>query len=300
MNDVTILLATYNGEAFLEEQLESLFSQEGWSGKILARDDGSTDRTVEILQKFPDRIEILPSSGNLGVVGNFSKLMENCNSPYMMFCDQDDVWKKDKIKVTYKAMKRLEQEQGSDIPLLVHTDLEVVDEELRLIAPSYWKYVKLSSNPTFSKLLMQNSVTGCTVLMNQKLAEIAKPIPQEAFMHDWWIALVAKAFGKVDFLQQATVRYRQHMANEIGASSFSLMRKGTQLLKCGFKKQLQKSVALAKVLNDLLKSDLEAKKITEALIRSCDEGFLRSRWSMVTNGLVWQGFWRNLAFLSPQ
>jgi glycosyltransferase involved in cell wall biosynthesis len=226
---VDILLATYQGESYLEEQLQSLMQQSYSHFHIFIRDDGSTDQTLSIIESFrqayPDRISVIPSIQRLGVKGNFSELMGHSQAPYIMFCDQDDVWLPHKIEVTLQKMKKLEDQEGAEIPLIVHTDLQVVQADLALTAPSFWRYSNINPSLTsLNRLLVKNSVTGCAMLMNRTLLRLAHPIPQQSMMHDWWIALVAALFGKIDYLKESTILYRQHGKNDTGAKKFSLWK----------------------------------------------------------------------------
>lgn len=228
MNDqVDILLATYNGSKYIQEQIESILSQTYPSIHLWIRDDGSKDTTVEILtyfaKKYPSRITFLPTEQNLGIKGNFSRLMECSKASYMMFSDQDDHWLPNKVELSLKLIKQMEVQYGWDTPLLVHTDLTVVRSDLTEINSSFWKYTHL--NPSYvqlNRLLTQNVLTGCTMLFNRKLLELALPIPSESFMHDWWIALVASAFGQIKHLPLSTILYRQHTSNGLGAKPYGL------------------------------------------------------------------------------
>ena len=225
---VSILLATYQGAPFVKAQMESLLHQTYLDCHILVRDDGSNDGTkgviAEYARHFPDKITLLEEQKNLGIKGNFSRLMELCpKTPYIAFCDQDDWWQPDKIEICAREMRRLEMIWGAHTPLLVHTDLVVVDQNLSMIAPSFWNYSYLSPTKNqLPRLLSQNVVTGCAMLINQALLEKAWPIPPEAWMHDWWIALVACCFGKIQALSIATILYRQHANNDTGARPYSL------------------------------------------------------------------------------
>lgn len=221
---IEILLATFGGATFLCEQLDSLFAQTCQDFRILVRDDGSTDDTVTILQRYaglhPGRLELTPSDGqHLGASGSFARLLKESRAPYVMFCDQDDVWMSDKVEVTLAAMHDLERDHGARTPLLVSTDLKVVDDRLDAISESFWGYQRI--HPTrlkhLSRVLVQNFATGCTVMLNRALAELALPIPTEAIMHDWWLALVATRFGRAQTLDRPTVLYRQHGRNDVGA-----------------------------------------------------------------------------------
>ena len=137
---VDILLATYNGARFVERQIESVLEhvQPGW--RILVRDDGSADGTVAVVQRIaacrPDCITLIADGGQrLGAGGNFARLLKYADADYVMFCDQDDVWLPSRIQKPLARMKTLEDGLGPDTPILVHTDLAVVDEDLRPRAP---------------------------------------------------------------------------------------------------------------------------------------------------------------------
>lgn len=219
---VDILLATYNGEKYLHEQLDSIFCQTYKDWKIIIIDDCSIDNTCSIIteyqKKYPNKIELHRNNVNSGnPASNFFKLLEMSTSKYAMFCDQDDVWLSNKIDVTMNIMKKLES--GNErLPVLVHTDLTVVDFKLNVLSNSMFRYQKLNSNAkTLRELIVQNSVTGCTVMLNQKLASMCCDIPPNVIMHDWWVALIAAAFGKIGFVNEPTILYRQHESNQVGS-----------------------------------------------------------------------------------
>lgn len=227
---VVILVAVYNGEKHLEALLSSLIRQDYPHIQIHIRDNSSTDRTREILtlwrQQHPQKICLHFSPTNVGIIGNFAALTEISDAPYLMYCDADDVWFPTKVSKTLEKMQQLENEHGVGVPLLVHTDLQVVDEELNMIAPSFWKYSKLNTHEKcqqLPRLLVQNHVTGCTTMINRALKVLAAPIPLDCVMHDWWLALVAACFGKVAHIPEATMAYRQHSSNDTGAKAYGLL-----------------------------------------------------------------------------
>ncbi|MEA3456076.1 MAG: glycosyltransferase family 2 protein [Campylobacterota bacterium] len=230
MNTIAILLTTYNGEKYITELLVSLENQSDNSFDLFIRDDGSTDRTIERILSFQSdsnlSIILLPKGENIGASQNFAYLLQHAlkyeQYLYLMFCDQDDVWLPDKIEQTQNAMSEKEKNYPAT-PLLIHTDLQVVDENLGLIDNSYWSYQSLDPDyDSLNRLLIQNVITGCTIMINRALAEIALPIPKEAIMHDWWLGLVAASLGRIESLPQSTIKYRQHGANDIGASAFNI------------------------------------------------------------------------------
>ena len=236
---VAVLLSTYNGEAFLDVQLQSILEQTYTNWVIVARDDGSTDGTVALLerwrQQYPERLHLAAEcSDNLGAAGSFAWLTDyalahkaelGLQRAYLMFCDQDDRWFAQKLAVEVEAMLQAESAIGEGLPVLVHSDLRVVTEEEALIAESFVRYQGLEiERNRFPNMVISNLVTGCTALINEPLARRAMPIPDAAIMHDWWLALVAAAFGRVVFIDQALVHYRQHGRNTIGAKEFARAR----------------------------------------------------------------------------
>ncbi|CCH56973.1 glycosyl transferase family 2 [Fibrisoma limi BUZ 3] len=211
---VSIALATYNGAAYLKEQLDSLLAQSYPIKEIIVCDDRSTDDTVKILYTYNDRLplKIYVNSQSLGVTENFKKAVSLCTGDYIALCDQDDVWRSDKIEKSVVELRKIDVD--SELPALIYTDLEVVDQNLATIAPSFWKLTDRNpSKVNFVKLLLSNVVTGCTVLMNRRMAEEMQKMPEGAEMHDFWLALIAYGIGKSSFIKQATVKYRQHGRN---------------------------------------------------------------------------------------
>ena len=146
-------------------------------------------------------------------------MLESADDDYVMFCDQDDVWCPDKIEKTLASMKKAESENG-DIPILVHGDLSVVDSSLNVISSSFFEYQRLYQNKvSLPALLVQNYVTGCTVMINRALKQKCSPIPKECIMHDWWLGLVAAVYGKIVCINEPLLLYRQHSGNQVGAKA---------------------------------------------------------------------------------
>ena len=219
---ISILMATYNGERFIKEQIESLLKQTVLDFKLYINDDKSTDSTYLILQNYannhPDKIFVSQNEKNSGSAkDNFFQMMINHKDDYIMLCDQDDVWLPDKIEKSLYKIKELEEQHGASKPLLVYTDLEVVDENLNTISKSYFNTEDINNKKkTLNKIVARNITTGCTVMYNRALAELIKENPEFMIMHDWWLTLIACAFGDADTIYEPTVLYRQHSDNEIG------------------------------------------------------------------------------------
>ncbi len=231
---IAILLPTWNGERFLRAQIDSLLAQDYPEFIIVCRDDGSRDTSPVIIAEYaarlPQRFHVVPADGrNLGASGSFGFLLGyvlahkaelGLESAWVMPSDQDDVWHPQKLRLSMTRMQALEAAHPG-LPLLVHGDLEVVDEALASIAPSFVRYQGLEPlRNSLARLLVSNTVTGCTALCNEALLRRALPIPAAAVMHDWWLALVAGAFGRLSFIDEPLLLYRQHGANTIGAREY--------------------------------------------------------------------------------
>lgn len=219
MEKVDILLATYNGEQYLREQLNSILSQSYSNFRLLISDDLSTDGTREILAEYVEkdkRIIIFNQEKNLGVVKNFEFLLKKVENKYYMFSDQDDIWKENKIE---KSIQTLE-ETNSD---LVYTDLEVVDENLNVTYESYWKlkgiYNKIKKYNNFESLYLNNFVTGCTILSKKEFIKEVLPLPNTSkfVLHDYWIPLILSQKHKITYIEEPLIKYRQHKNNKVGS-----------------------------------------------------------------------------------
>ena len=219
-----ILLSAYNGEVFLPELLRSLESQSCPDFRVIARSDGSTDGTLELLSRQSERdSRFLTVAGERSgsPSGGFFAALALSDGDYAMFCDQDDVWHPDKLEKTLRVMKTAEEHLGKDTPLLVHTDLRVVDAELRTLSSSMMRSQQLCPERSgLPRLLCQSLVTGCTVMINAPLRELVlSALPEDCLMYDWWLSLAAAAFGRILYLNEATIDYRQHGGNAVGAKN---------------------------------------------------------------------------------
>ncbi|PIP79227.1 MAG: hypothetical protein COW84_09965 [Gammaproteobacteria bacterium CG22_combo_CG10-13_8_21_14_all_40_8] len=228
--EICIMLATFNGESFLAEQIDSIREQTYTKWILLVRDDGSHDNTNAIISTYSQldsRIRIVSDDtiNRNKACGNFSILMthaKNYHADIFMCCDQDDIWLPQKIERQLQEFEKYLPSLSSPRPLLVHSDLEVVNDDLSQIAPSFIQYMALkpkTQKPLIS-LFTQNMVTGCTMAFNRALLDICLPIPKVAIMHDWWLAMTCALHGEIIFIDETLVRYRQHSTNTIGAQSY--------------------------------------------------------------------------------
>lgn len=228
---IDILLSTYNGAAYLREQLDSLLAQTYGDWRLWVRDDGSTDETLAIVeayrQRHSEKIHLYHDElGNIGSKRSFEELLQSCvSSDYIMFCDQDDVWLPEKLSIFHSEMRRMEERWGSAVPLLVHGDMRVVDGELQEIHPSFWQYANLrpdllDENVHF--LGICNDVTGCSCMFNQAARRVSFPFNPQSYMHDAWMGVSVLAHGgKIHPIYEPTMLYRQHGHNTLGAVAYS-------------------------------------------------------------------------------
>jgi glycosyltransferase involved in cell wall biosynthesis len=218
-------MATYNGGRFIEAQIESIRTQNYPHWDLYIRDDGSQDNTVVKIRQIEgvdSRVKLLQDElGRLGVSGNFSVLMSfalEVGAEYTFFSDQDDVWQADKLETMIGAMLKLEHNFAATVPLLVHSDLVVVNEQMLPIAESFIRLSGLSHEiVSLGNLLCKNQITGCACVINRALLEFATPIPPTVPVHDWWLALLAASAGKILYISRGLVKYRQHNYNVVGA-----------------------------------------------------------------------------------
>ncbi len=305
---VEVLLATYNGAAYLMELLDSLFAQSMQDFRILARDDGSTDETLAILSWYAanhaEKLIILPDRNPSGSPSaNFSHLLKASSAPYVMLCDQDDVWLPEKIALSLAAIKNLEEENDPGTPLLVHSDLAVVDEKLDPIAPSFFEFSGLNpGRDQFHQLLVQNMITGCASILNRALVRMVTPIPVEARMHDWWIALAASGMGEVGVIPQATILYRQHGKNALGANRFNMgyiIRKAKGLWDEAGKSILHENFRQAKAFRERYAANLSVENLAvlDQFNGMQSENFIKRRVTCLRQGFTKGKFSQNIGLM---
>lgn len=225
---VNVLMATHNGERFVAEQIDSVLEQTYPHFRLLVSDDCSSDSTLYIVRRFAcldSRVCLASCHRRFGSVSaNFLWLLHHSRSDYALLCDQDDVWLPNKIDQTLRRMRELEELHGKDTPLLVFTDMQVVDAGLVPIASSFERYARIDATRTsFVQVLAQSVGSGNTMMANRALVELLAQTPedQNMIMYDWWLSIVAAAFGALAHVPQKTLLYRQHDANVNGASRFS-------------------------------------------------------------------------------
>lgn len=226
---VEILLAAHDGERWLGDQVQSVVDQSWPHWRLLICDDASRDGTAALareLARGDERIRVAErATPSGGAARSFLDLVAGSTGRYVMLADQDDVWLPDKVEVTLARMRELEATLPPGAPALVHTDLSVVDADLQVRERSLVHSQVLDAETSrLASIVTQNPVTGCTVMVNRALADLVAPPFAGVAMHDWWLALLASAFGGIGFVDRPTVLYRQHGANTVGARSARTLR----------------------------------------------------------------------------
>ncbi len=224
-DEVTVLLATYNGARFISEQLESIAAQSHENWRLVVSDDGSADETLDIVRSFArrhsSRVTLLEPAVSRSAKSNFLRLLaQEAPSPYFALCDQDDVWHPAKLAQMLAACQAAEAESPRQ-PVLTYSDLRVVADDRTTIDDSFLRRMRVDPHQRmFPGLLVENSIPGCAMLFNAALARLHReslPRPENVIMHDWWLALLASATGAIRFVPDPLIEYRQHETNTLGA-----------------------------------------------------------------------------------
>ena len=348
---IEVLLASYNGEKYISQQLDSILDQTVPGIRILVSDDGSTDGTAEILRQYareyPGQVVLLDgaaaaapeagkgqvsaaaggpeAAGSSAAVGssaaaessaaagssavpggdipaparNFFRLMAHADADFILLSDQDDVWIPEKAERLLERIRGLEGENGG-VPALVFSDMEVVDESLNRISPSFFSYAHCDPDRlTLSEILAENPVTGGALMMNRPLLELARRVPEACCMHDWWIALAAVCFGRIACVRQALYFYRQHGDNMIGGDSYgSYMKKRLEALR-EQRQALARTIGQGQAFYQLFGERLEGRQRETAREFAVldKKNWLARRLSLFQYGFWKSGITRNIGLL---
>ena len=221
---IAVLIATYNGEKYIEELMDSFKMQTEKNFCCYIHDDGSSDATMEKLINYKKKndlnITILDYPPTGSAKANFISLLNHIHEPYAMFCDQDDIWECRKIEILLNQIEAMEEEHGKDCPIMVFSDLKVVDESLNVIDESFMHFTGKDPYQTnVNNLLATNVIPGCSSIMNRSLYELARKCSNvdNIMMHDHYVALIASCDGIINYCYTPLILYRQHDNNQLGA-----------------------------------------------------------------------------------
>jgi glycosyltransferase involved in cell wall biosynthesis len=300
--DLDIVLATWQGARFLPTQLASLADQTMPANRLLVSDDGSTDHTVECLNHWAATVAIpvdrlAASTPRVGAAGNFGRLLAATQAAWVAPCDQDDRWYPHKL-----ARLRAAMTTDTQIPTLLVHDLALVNAKGDPIAPSFWRHQRFDPHhgSRFGTLLVMNSFPGCAMLANRALLDLALPIPPQAVMHDWWLALVAAACGRIIVVPEVLMEYRQHGGNAVGAPVASWWARLWQRTWPDADRQvaaLRLALNQAKALRErALPMTPPARETLDGLMHAMAGPRWLRPWRLRRHGIQKTGFGRNLAF----
>ncbi|HET6807303.1 MAG TPA: glycosyltransferase family 2 protein [Frateuria sp.] len=236
---LSVVLCTYNGAAFVQEQLDSLLCQTRKPDEIVIGDDGSRDDTWSLLQTFEKRAvalgirtQLVRHERNMGYVENFSSMLRRATGDVLFLCDQDDVWHWDKLAT---MARRFEQDASL---LLLFSNARLVDAGGSPLRHTLFEALELSEDErtavhqgrAFEVLLRRSMVTGATAAFRRQLVELALPVGG-GWIHDEWLAVVAAAAGRVGMIEENLIDYRQHGGNQIGMRKRSFSDKWRDLVR---------------------------------------------------------------------
>lgn len=227
MSTIDVAMATYNGEQFISDQINSIIEQTHQDWVLYISDDGSTDNTVSIIKDFAledSRIKLINIDRQGGVISNFNKALESTSAEFIVLSDQDDLWPQDRLDILLAAISK---DNSIKQPKLVFTDLTLINEAGETIAKSFYKENKLNplENLRGYNLLWKSTVYGCTTIMNRALLDVALPIPVEVHMHDQWLAMKAHQNRGLEFIDVSTIMYRQHNNNVVGGINKGILNR---------------------------------------------------------------------------
>lgn len=297
---VDIILATYNGEKYLDEQIASLVNQTYRAIRILVTDDGSTDATSLVVQKWQQkdpRIFWCPNEQNKGYVKNFLDAVGRSESSYVMLCDQDDIWNEDKV---FRTMQKMQQLEDGEKPVMVFADAMNFDSATGNDLGSFHKNSHLNTKKVDNAhLFMENKVIGCTVMVNDPVKKYLQQLPDEIRVHDWWLALICSHFGTIGYISEPLLRYRQHENNMIGGNRYGSYLKQRLLALREQREVLRATVRQAQAFYDCFSGEMTElqKQTAKQFAGLYDVNWFLRRIRVIRHGFWKSGLGRNIGLL---
>lgn len=203
---ISVCMATYNGEKYIQEQLQSILKQLSLEDEVIISDDGSTDHTIDIIQEVSrgcGNVRVISGPGK-GVVRNFENAISQAQGDVIFLSDQDDIWEDGKVETVLGSFR------VPDCLVVVH-DASIVDKDGKELSPSF--FLQRGSKPGLINNIIKNSYIGCCMAFRRSMCSVILPFPERIEMHDWWIGLVSELGGHSVFIPERLIKYRRHGEN---------------------------------------------------------------------------------------
>ena len=287
--NISVAISTYNGEKYIEKQLLSILNQSMAVDEILIIDDNSNDKTKEVIklliEKHP-KILLIENSVNIGPVASFQLAIKSCKHDFVLLSDQDDVWANNKVEICFNQMLLL---QVVNIPALIFSDLELIDEFDNNLSNSFWKLHNFSKKDIiFNKALFVNVATGCTMMINKSMKEEVKLMPKDVMMHDHWIYLIALSIGNLSFIDKPLVKYRSHSDTVTPKHRISKITSLFNFFNKNYrKKYLISNISQALLFYNIYRNKLNKKNLSEIqeFINLNNKSFIYKKFIMLFNNI---------------
>lgn len=265
LNKISVAIATYNGEKYIEKQLNSIINQSLLVDEIIIVDDNSNDHTTDIIKSFKaknNKIKLIKNTINLGHIPSFKLAIQSCKYDFVLLCDQDDIWNFEKVEISYKEIIKF---SDTNKPIIIFSDLLVIDNFDRIIFKSFWDYHNFKiSDLTFKKALFFNVVTGCTIMMNKFMKDQILLMPENILMHDHWIYMIALSLGNFFYIDKPLVKYRSHNNTVTTKNRISMLQKISNILNSNYRKNyLIENINQAILFKKIYQDQLNEKNINE-------------------------------------
>lgn len=229
-SETVIIMPTFNGEKYINEQIMSILNQTYKDFILYIFDDKSTDNTIEVIKKISSldsRINLIINKEKKGVLKNINDALSTIKANYYFLSDQDDIWLPEKLEKQLKILKK-------ELCIMTFTNLLLVDEKGQSLNTDFWTTQgidpKLAQKPEY--IAIKTMVTGCTMAFNSSLLDFALPISEKATMHDHWLSIIASSIGKIIPIEEQLVHYRQHSKNIIGAYNSRYLTRKNFYIEC--------------------------------------------------------------------
>lgn len=206
---ISVAMATFNGEKYLKEQIDSILTNLQEQDELIISDDGSTDKTIEIIKSYHDTRIQLFEGPKKGFKKNFEFCFSKCNGKYIFIADQDDIWEQDKVEIILKTFGK------EKCDCVTHDCVIVASDGVTVLEKSFFKS-RWIAKPGILSNIIQSKYYGCCMAFDRKLLEYVLPIPESIVSHDYWIGMLADKYGKSVFIKDKLIRYRRHNSNTSG------------------------------------------------------------------------------------